>query len=97
MGAFAWSAQLTRGLPQICALLIYTALVLMIQHTGGRSKRSGCLTGFIVSDVIFTGMSMGIITVLARAGVPSNCVGLTRSDCMIPSIYHQLWSSTHAC
>lgn len=65
-----------------CAVLIYTAIVLLVQHTGNRSwkRRTRVLVTIVVFDVIFTGLMMGIITILARTGVPSNCAGLTRSD-----------------
>lgn len=61
-------------------MLVYTTLALLLQHTGGRSRRSSWLTCFIVSDVMFIGVAVGLITVLARAGLPSMCVGLTNGD-----------------
>ncbi|OIW25062.1 hypothetical protein CONLIGDRAFT_80699 [Coniochaeta ligniaria NRRL 30616] len=64
----------------ILITLIYTTLALIIQHTGGRSRRSGWLTCFIVSDAMFIGAVVGLITVLARAGLPVMCVGLTSGD-----------------
>ncbi|KAK3945600.1 hypothetical protein QBC46DRAFT_94979 [Diplogelasinospora grovesii] len=64
----------------ICVLLVYTSLALIIQHTGQRSRRTAWLTTFIVADVIFLAMDLGIISLLAQAGVPSNCAGLTRQD-----------------
>ncbi|KAH8904229.1 hypothetical protein BR93DRAFT_131944 [Coniochaeta sp. PMI_546] len=64
----------------IVIMLVYTTLALLIQHTGGRSKRSSWLTCFIVGDVMFIGVVVGLITVLARAGLPSMCVGLTNGD-----------------
>ncbi|KAK7953745.1 hypothetical protein PG996_014637 [Apiospora saccharicola] len=65
-----------------CSILIYTAIVLLVQHTGKRSlqARTSFIVPFVVGDVLFTGLMIGIITVLARTGVPSNCAGLTRSD-----------------
>ncbi|KAK7935538.1 hypothetical protein PG985_001033 [Apiospora marii] len=65
-----------------CSILIYTAIVLLVQHTGKRSihARTSFIVPFVVGDVLFTGLMIGIITVLARMGVPSNCAGLTRSD-----------------
>ncbi|KAJ9151296.1 hypothetical protein NKR23_g3146 [Pleurostoma richardsiae] len=64
----------------ICAVLIYTALMLLFQQTSRRSSRAGWLASFIIGDVIFCGVDIGIITVLAYAGLPDNCAGLTRSD-----------------
>ncbi|KAK7967118.1 uncharacterized protein PG986_001395 [Apiospora aurea] len=66
-----------------CSILIYTAIVLLVQHTGKRRlrARTSTIVPFVVGDVLFTGLMLGIITVLARTGVPSNCAGLTRSDC----------------
>ncbi|KAK8065950.1 hypothetical protein PG997_012697 [Apiospora hydei] len=65
-----------------CSILIYTAIVLLVQHTGKRRlrARTSTIVPFVVGDVLFTGLMLGIITVLARTGVPSNCAGLTRSD-----------------
>ncbi|KAK8034633.1 hypothetical protein PG993_009628, partial [Apiospora rasikravindrae] len=72
-----------------CSILIYTAIVLLVQHTGKRSlrARASIIVPFVVGDVLFTGLMLGIITVLARTGVPSNCAGLTRSDCKIAPIH----------
>lgn len=61
---------------------MYTTLAVLIQHTGGRSKRPGWLAGFIVGDILFTGVDVGLVTVLARAGLPAMCVGLTDGECM---------------
>lgn len=68
---------------QTCVVLIYTAIVLLVQHTGNRpwTRRTRVIVTFVVFDVIFTGLMIGIITILARTGVPSNCAGLTRTDC----------------
>lgn len=63
---------------KICAILSHTIQALI----GGRSKRTGWLVYFLVSDVVCTGISIGLITILARAGVPTHCAGLTRTDCM---------------
>jgi hypothetical protein len=68
---------------QMAIMLVYTVLALLIQHTGGRSKRSGWLTAFIVNDILSIGVAVGLITLLARAGLPSMCVGLTNGDCML--------------
>lgn len=65
----------------ICLFLIYTTLALVVQHTSGRSKRTPWLVAFVVWDVLFVGVDLGMITVLARAGVPSSCAGFTRPDC----------------
>lgn len=64
-------------------MLVYTTMALI----GGRSKRAGWLTFFIVCDVLFVGVDIAIITVLARAGLPASCVGfsMVTPDCMKPS------------
>lgn len=58
-------------------VLVYTAIVLLFQHTGNQRLRmkTGVAVAFIVGDVIFTGIVIGIISMLARAGVPANCGG----------------------
>ncbi|KAH8666362.1 hypothetical protein BX600DRAFT_511301 [Xylariales sp. PMI_506] len=65
-----------------CITLIYTAVVLLIQHTGRRylKARGAWVTIFVGGDLLFTGLNIGVITVLAGSGVPSNCAGLTRSN-----------------
>lgn len=74
-----------------CVVLIYTATVLLVQHTGNRrwTRRTRVIVAFVVFDVIFTGLMIGIITILAHTGVPSNCAGLTRSDCKQPVGRHR--------
>ncbi|KAK4454111.1 hypothetical protein QBC34DRAFT_177552 [Podospora aff. communis PSN243] len=64
----------------ICILLVYTTLALFVQHTGGRSKRKGWLIAFIVFDVLFVALDLGIVTLLSRAGLPDHCKGLTKRD-----------------
>jgi len=63
----------------ICILLVYTALAIAIAHTGGRSKRKGWLIAFIVFDVLFCAVALGLVTLLSRAGLPDHCRGLTKS------------------
>ncbi|KAI2628612.1 hypothetical protein GGR54DRAFT_353599 [Hypoxylon sp. NC1633] len=65
-----------------CVAFIYSSFVLLMQHAGNRRRRSSAalITAFIVGDVFFNGMMIGIITVLAHTGLPSDCHGLTRSD-----------------
>ncbi|KAI0601012.1 hypothetical protein F4775DRAFT_476397 [Biscogniauxia sp. FL1348] len=65
-----------------CAALIYSSLVLLIQHTGRRRHNSSTamIGTFLVLDVLLIGMLIGMITVLAGAGVPSNCHGMTRDN-----------------
>ncbi|ORY62669.1 uncharacterized protein BCR38DRAFT_439429 [Pseudomassariella vexata] len=65
-----------------CVVLIYTAIVLLVQHTGRRRIKAptNVVATFVVGDVIFTGLMIGVITILARTGVPSNCQGLTTSE-----------------
>ncbi|KAK4242756.1 hypothetical protein C8A03DRAFT_39921 [Achaetomium macrosporum] len=63
-----------------CALTGYSTLALILQNTGQRSKRTSWLTGFAVCDVFFCGVVLGIITTLARAGLPTHCAGMTRTD-----------------
>lgn len=57
--------------------LVYATLAVFIQHSGQRSKKTGWLVTFVVGDVIFCGIALGIITLLANAGLPSHCGGLT--------------------
>jgi hypothetical protein len=64
----------------ICMLLVYTTLALFIQHTGRRAKRKGWLVAFIVFDVLFVAVDLGIVTLLSRAGLPDHCKGLTKRD-----------------
>ncbi|KAI0477288.1 hypothetical protein GGR56DRAFT_400035 [Xylariaceae sp. FL0804] len=61
-----------------CVVLIYAGLVLLIQHTGRRRENPSArmLSIFVVVDVLVTGLLIGIITVLASAGAPTDCRGL---------------------
>ncbi|KAI8958124.1 hypothetical protein F5Y11DRAFT_53656 [Daldinia sp. FL1419] len=66
----------------ICVALIYSGIVLLMQHSGNRRRRSGVrlATVFIAGDVLFNGLMIAIITVLCRTGLPTDCHGLTRDD-----------------
>lgn len=68
---------------QTCITLVYTAIVLLVQHTGRRHHKSkDTITAvFVIGDVLFTGLTIGLFSIISRTGVPSNCAGLTRSDC----------------
>lgn len=63
----------------ICVVLVYTTIVMFVQHTGGRSKRKGWLIAIIVFDILFCAVDLAIVTLLARAGLPDHCRGLTRT------------------
>jgi len=75
----------------ICLLLCYTALNLLILHTRGRSKKTPWLVFFVVMDILCCGAILAIITLLARAGVPSNCAGMTidpTADKLKNTVFH---------
>jgi len=61
----------------ICVVLVYTTIVMFVQHTGGRSKRKGWLIAVIIFDISFCAIDLAIVTLLARAGLPDHCRGLT--------------------
>ncbi|KAH9988423.1 hypothetical protein F4779DRAFT_624072 [Xylariaceae sp. FL0662B] len=65
-----------------CIALIYSAIVLLVQHTGSQRRRSktALIAAFIAGDIVFNGLTIAIITILARTGVPSDCHGLTRDN-----------------
>jgi hypothetical protein len=66
-----------------------------VQHTGRRHLKSkDTITfAFLVGDVLFTGMTIGLFSIISRTGVPSNCAGLTRSDCKYNRLgYHHIAS-----
>ncbi|ETS78228.1 hypothetical protein PFICI_10290 [Pestalotiopsis fici W106-1] len=65
-----------------CVTLVYTAIVLLVQHTGRRSlkNRDSFTFAFVVGDILFTGLTIGLLSIISRSGVPANCGGLTRSD-----------------
>ncbi|KAK3402165.1 hypothetical protein B0T20DRAFT_133147 [Sordaria brevicollis] len=60
----------------ICMTLVYATLAVFIQHSGQRSKKTSWLVTFIMGDIIFCGVDLAIITLLANAGLPSHCGGL---------------------
>ncbi|KAI2772741.1 hypothetical protein F4815DRAFT_416140 [Daldinia loculata] len=66
----------------VCVALIYSGIVLLMQHSGSRQRRSSTIlsTIFIAGDVVFNGIMIAIITVLSRTGLPTDCHGLTRDD-----------------
>ncbi|KAB5583061.1 hypothetical protein GE09DRAFT_1077441 [Coniochaeta sp. 2T2.1] len=64
----------------IAIMFLYSLLALGVIHSQGRSKRAGWLAFFIVGDVLNIGLAVGLITVLARAGLPIMCVGLTHGN-----------------
>ncbi|KAK3484739.1 hypothetical protein B0T13DRAFT_498691 [Neurospora crassa] len=78
--------QLTKSMliPEllICMTLVYATLVVFIQHSGHRSRKTGWLITFVMGDIIFCGVDLAIITLLANAGLPSHCSGLatTKED-----------------
>ncbi|KAK4158368.1 hypothetical protein C8A00DRAFT_10838 [Chaetomidium leptoderma] len=59
-----------------CLLLGYSTLVIILQHTGHRSKKSSWLTGFVVCDVLVCAVLLVMISTLARAGLPVHCAAL---------------------
>ncbi|KAK9793104.1 hypothetical protein AB5N19_02850 [Seiridium cardinale] len=65
-----------------CITLVYTAIVLLLQHTGRRHLKSKDTITFVfvVGDILFMGLTIGLFSIISRSGVPSNCAGLTRSD-----------------
>ncbi|OTA95601.1 hypothetical protein M434DRAFT_393655 [Hypoxylon sp. CO27-5] len=71
----------------ICIAFIYSAVVLLFQHAGGPRRRSSTplIAAFVAGDVVFNGMMIAVITVLARTGLPADCHGLTRSDSNEPT------------
>ncbi|KAI1208250.1 uncharacterized protein F4807DRAFT_157447 [Annulohypoxylon truncatum] len=72
----------------VCAALIYSGIVLLLQHSGTVHRRSSTqlTTTLVAGDVVLNGIMIAIMTVLARAGLPTNCYGLTRSDSNTPNI-----------
>ncbi|KAI1800289.1 hypothetical protein F4811DRAFT_44147 [Daldinia bambusicola] len=66
----------------VCVALIYSGLVLLIQHSGNQQRRSSTIwaTIFVAGDVLLTGIMIAIISVLSRTGLPTDCHGLTRDD-----------------
>ncbi|KAI5919636.1 hypothetical protein F4810DRAFT_476052 [Camillea tinctor] len=77
-----WSSSLFALELMACAAFIYSSIVLLVQHTGRRRHNSSTamIGTFLVLDVLLSGMLVGMVTVLAGAGVPSNCHGMTRDD-----------------
>lgn len=61
----------------ICILLVYTTLAIFLQGTGKRSNMKAWLVSFVVLDVLFCGMVLTIVSILARAGLPMHCEGMT--------------------
>ncbi|KAK3332097.1 hypothetical protein B0T19DRAFT_94575 [Cercophora scortea] len=64
----------------IATLLVYTATALITQSTRERHKSKPWLIFFIVLDAVFCAVTISVISVMASAGLPIHCGGLTRSD-----------------
>ncbi|KAK4178681.1 hypothetical protein QBC36DRAFT_324127 [Triangularia setosa] len=64
----------------IVIITVYTTVAILVQHCGWRSITKPGLVAFVVFDLTFCAMVLGIISLLARSGLPVNCVGLTRTD-----------------
>ncbi|KAI1099422.1 hypothetical protein F4804DRAFT_84306 [Jackrogersella minutella] len=66
----------------VCLALIYSGIVLLVQHSGSPQRRSSpaLISTFVAGDVVFNGLTIAVITILARTGLPTDCHGLTRSD-----------------
>ncbi|KAI1141769.1 hypothetical protein F5Y05DRAFT_272575 [Hypoxylon sp. FL0543] len=66
----------------VCIAFIYSAVVLLFQHAGNphRRSRTPLIAAFVAGDLVFNGMMIAVITVLAGTGLPANCHGLTKSN-----------------
>ncbi|KAK3994585.1 hypothetical protein QBC44DRAFT_42006 [Cladorrhinum sp. PSN332] len=64
----------------ISVLFLYSVFALILQSKKRASKKSNWLVVLVVFDVLFCGVVLGIITLLAHAGLPLHCAGLTRDD-----------------
>ena len=69
---------------------MYTVVALVVQHTGRRTTKKKWLVAFIVLDVVFCGLSLAIITILAIAGVPGHCGGLAKASIGICTLKHPM-------
>ena len=72
---------------QICAVLGYSTVAIIFQRTKRRSKNTSWLGCFVFFDVLFCAITLGIITLLARAGLPVHCKGMTEEWCQYPFIH----------
>ncbi|KAI1086712.1 hypothetical protein F5B19DRAFT_120096 [Rostrohypoxylon terebratum] len=66
----------------VCVAFVYSAVVLLFQHSGAPQRRSSTtiIATFVIGDLVLSGIMIAIVTVLARAGLPTDCYGLTRSN-----------------
>lgn len=46
------------------------------------------ISTFILWDLVFTGVCVGMISLYSFAGVPSDCGGLTRENCKLSTPIH---------
>ncbi|KAK4229483.1 hypothetical protein QBC38DRAFT_359630 [Podospora fimiseda] len=85
-----WVYKKKLGLSQLMLILqllitiifLYTVFAIIFQSKKQRAsnKKSNWLVLLVVLDVFFCGVLLGIITLLAHAGLPLHCAGLTRED-----------------
>lgn len=63
-----------------CIQLFYITITVLALHILHRSTRRAWLITFMVWDLIFVGVCIGMISIYSFAGVPANCGGMTRSN-----------------
>jgi hypothetical protein len=66
---------------------VYTLLEIFFLHCLHKSSKKNWLIAFIIWDLAFIGLLMGVMTILAIAGVPRSCYGITRSNCKLNLLY----------
>jgi hypothetical protein len=61
-------------------MMFYSALQISHMHCLHKSSRPRYLIIFVIWDTIFAGVCIGVLTILAIAGVPANCLGMARKN-----------------
>lgn len=57
----------------ICIVLLMTAIILLVVHTGKRVQKQAFLAATVVIDLILLGILMAIFSIQSNGGLPDNC------------------------
>ncbi|KAL1836933.1 hypothetical protein VTJ49DRAFT_4494 [Mycothermus thermophilus] len=63
-----------------CVMFGYSIFALALQRKGRRPRKTSWMTGFVICDIVLCMALLVVVNMLARAGLPDHCGGITRHD-----------------
>jgi hypothetical protein len=69
-----------------CIMFGYSIFALVLQRRP-RPRKPCWMSGFIICDVVLAMALLVVVNMLARAGLPEHCNGITRHDCLCHPSY----------